>query len=101
MALFGGSETRTNQTSTQYGASDSGIVVGAGASYRNEFSPEVAQFATDALGLAAQSVSGAQAAVSTLSTVAEREKTPLTEWLPIVAVGAAALVAVAFFMKGN
>lgn len=99
MGLFGGSTTKTSQSSTQYGASDQGIVIGEGATYRNEFSPEVAQFAESALGLAAQSVASGRDAISSLSGVAEREKTPLTEWLPIIAIGAAALVAVAYVMR--
>ena len=107
MGLFGGSKTTTRQTSTQIGAADEGIALGANAVYApttttssiDNFPQEVADFATAALGLAGQSVAGASGAIQTLGTVATREKTPLTEWLPFAGVAAFGLIAAAWIFK--
>lgn len=96
MGLFGGSTTKTSQSSTQYGAEGGGIVIGEGASYIQEFPDTVASFAEKALDLAGSGIAQSQAAISSLSTVAEREKTPLAEWLPLVAVGVAGAAFIAF-----
>ena len=107
MGLFGGSKTTTKQVSTQIGASEEGVALGAGAvyapvdntSYVDNFPAEVADFATAALGLAGQSVAGASGAIQTLGTVATREKTPLTEWLPFAGVAAFGLIAAAWIFR--
>lgn len=106
MSLFGGSTSKTSQSSTQLGAEGTGnYVVGEGASVTNSFPESVANFANNALdkaiGLAQSAVAGASASQATLGTVAVREKTPLTEWLPFAAAGAAALIALAYIWKGN
>jgi hypothetical protein len=113
MALFGGSKSTTSQSSLQQGieASDQAVslIGGSGAqSYAysrvDEFPEAVANFAEQALELAKNTVTAAiGSAASTqdsLATIAEREKTPLTEWLPIVAVGAVALIGLAYFTRG-
>ena len=94
MALFGGSKSSTSNTSTQQGIEGGGNIASGGSTINNidEFPAAVADFADSIIGLASQSVSQSGSALSSLATVAEREKTPLTEWLPIIAVGAVALV---------
>lgn len=110
MGLFGGSSNKTNQQSTQVGASDNAIILGEGANYTNEFSPAVADFASHTLDLLGTGISSAfdnaksllgqsQQAIDTLGTVAQREKTPLSEWLPLVAIGATALVFAAYAFR--
>jgi len=51
--------------------------------------------------LAGQSLAASGAAFDTLGQIAEREKTPLTEWLPFAAVGAVALVLVLWASKNG
>ena len=110
MGLFGGSSNKTNQTSVQYGASEGSVLVGEGATYNNEFSDNVATTLGHALDLLGSAVGSAfdnsrslldqsQQAVGVLGTVAAREKTPLSEWLPIIAIGGTVAVAIFYFRK--
>ena len=102
MGIFGGSTTKTRQDSSQVGASDYGVAVGEGATYApiDNFPAEVADFATAALGLAGQAVAGAGSVTTQLGDIATREKTPLSEWIPIVAIGATAVVIAAWVYRG-
>lgn len=122
MALFGGSKSSTSNTSKQLGVETEGDVaqiqaegdVQYSTNFVNEFPDAVSTFASnilgftrdvigDAFGNASDVIGSSQgqsaAVLDSISTIAEREKTPLTEWLPFVAVGAAGLVALAFFSR--
>lgn len=112
MALFGGSKSTssTSQESVQLGAEAGNDIaqyyVPGTLNVVDEFPEPIAAYAQGLLGLTGKLLDSAQTqgniasgAIATLGNVAEREKTPLTEWLPLVAVGAAALVAVAFFTR--
>lgn len=108
MALFGGSKSSTKNESTQVGVETEGDVTqivasGSTVNYTEEFPESVANFASGILGLTGDVLSAqresTEAALDTLGTIAAREKTPLTEWLPFIAVGATAAVALAFFNR--
>jgi hypothetical protein len=107
MALFGGSETKTTQVSSQFGVEAGGdakqYYAGGNLSVIDEFPEPVAAYAQGLLGLTSEIIAGQSDAsaniADTLGTIAAREKTPLTEWLPFAAVGAAALVAISFWSK--
>lgn len=107
MALFGGSKTSTSQTSVQLGVEGQGnkqyYADGGALTVIDEFPEPVAAYAQGLLGLTSEIVvqTGKQSAAisDTLGTIAAREKTPLTEWLPFAALGAAGIVALAFFSK--
>ena len=103
MALFGGSKSSTSTSTKQIGLEGGGIIASGGGTVVQEFPEAVAGFASEALELAGQSIaqSGAitAAASQSFAAIAEREKTPLTEYLPFAAVMAAAVVMVALNWK--
>lgn len=127
MALFGGSKSTSSssQETVQLGVETEGNVaqyyVPGTLSVIDEFPEPVAAFAQGLLGLtqsvvdqqnsalemligssqqsAGQTLGAAAEAFDTLGDIAAREKTPLTEWLPFAAVGAAALVALMFYSR--
>lgn len=106
MSLFG-SDSKTFTTTSQSGAEGGSNVATSGGSIVNEFPEEVSTFATGTLGLAEsalnaiadtakQSLSASRAvttgAADAFATLAEREKTPLTSFLPFAAIFAVAAV---------
>lgn len=110
MALFGGSKSSSKNESIQLGAEtgggDAAVINASGGStvsYVNQFPDAVASFASNILGFTqdviSQGQSQSEAVLDTLGTIAVREKTPLTEWLPFAAVAAAGIVALAFFNR--
>lgn len=121
MALIGGSKSSTSTSTNQVGLEGGGILASGGSTVTQEFPDTVAGFAGDALDLAGKSidtVSGfsesaldtvanlagrsvaasgqvSAAASQVLGTIAAREKTPLTEFLPFVAIIAVGAVIIA------
>ncbi len=100
MAIFG---SDSKSSSAQIGAdSGSAIASGKNSSIVYQFPDAVAQYAAKLTDLAQNTVTAAvglaRDAQGSLGDVASREKTPLTEWLPIIAVGAVGLVAVAYVL---
>ncbi len=108
MGLFGidfSSKSTTKNTSLQQGVDGSGAIASDNASITYEFPDTVAAFAQSLAELAGSTVHAAvglaRGTQDTLGDIAEREKTPLTEWLPIAAVAAVGLVAIAFIFGGK
>lgn len=94
MALFGGSKSTTKNTSEQIGLEGGGNIANDGSEVTiiDEFPETVAGFASESLALAGKVVNQAGDTLATLGELATREKTPLTELLPFIAVGAVVLV---------
>ena len=99
MALFGGSKSTTATTTKQQGIEGGGFIASEGGSIVQEFPDTVADFAAQALELASQSVAQSgditQSASESFAALAEREKTPFTEFLPVIGIVAVAVVIIA------
>jgi hypothetical protein len=100
---FFSSESKTTTNTSQAGVEGGGNIATEGSYIINEFPEEVSGFATEIVGLARDVIGSAgevtTAAASSLGTVAEREKTPLTEFLPFAAVIAVGVVIIAMNWK--
>jgi hypothetical protein len=97
------SKSTTSTNTTQQGVEGGGNIATGGSIINNEFPDEVSSFASEVIGLARDITGSAgvvtTAAASALGTVAEREKTPLTEFLPFAAVIAVGVVIIAMNWK--
>ncbi|MEO0809649.1 MAG: hypothetical protein AAFW82_03225 [Pseudomonadota bacterium] len=107
MPLFGSSSrSSTSQTSNvrQSGAEGTGNISAAGNVTTN-FDDNIAETVNKALdgafGIATQSAVDFQKStgdvLSSISTIAEREKSPETAWLPFAVIGGVAVIAIAIW----
>ena len=100
MGIFD-SKSVTKQSSTQQGIEGGGNIAGGDITNIEEFPDAIGSFADSLVGLAGSIVDQGSQSVAALGDIATREKTPLTEWLPVIAIVTVGAVIIATnFGKG-